>query len=133
MATVLRLALFGLFLLFMKEGFRLAFTVLFLLEPASPFALSYGLVLGISACLLSVVCVGMIFQRSPLSAKLASLLVIAALVLAAVAAGQPSFCDGLLIQTHVIEFLACQRLSRLAAGFGLFSIVVAGFWFVRRS
>jgi hypothetical protein len=116
----------------MKEGFRLASTVLFLLEPASPFAFYYGLVLGISACAFSVISVGLIFQRSPPSLKLASSVVIIAGVLAVVAAGQPSFCGEISMQVHPIEFFACQRLPRLATGFGLFAIVVAAFWFVRR-
>ena len=133
MATVLRFVLFALFLLLMKEGFRLASAVLFLLEPTSPFSLAYGLFLGITSCLLSVICVGMIFQRSPLSAKFAALVGVSALVLAVVAAKPPSFCDGLVIQTHVVELLACQRLSRLATGLGLLSIVVGCFWFTKRS
>lgn len=132
MAAVLRIALFGLFLLLMKEGFRLVSAVLFLLDPRSHFPFSYGLVLGVSACTFSVISVGLSFQRSPPSLKLTSLVAFVASVLTVVAAGHPSFCIDISMQLHTIEFFACQRLPRLAIGFGLFSIVVVTFWFVRR-
>jgi hypothetical protein len=132
MIVVFRLGLLGVFLLLLKEGLRLAFASLFLMEAGSPFPIIYGVVVGIAASAYSVVCVAVAFRPSSTSVKVTGILVMIALALTWATVSAPNACDNLLIQTHAIELLTCQRLPRLSLGFALFSILISSLWFTGR-
>ncbi len=132
MVTFSRLALLAAFFVLLKEGMRLAFASLFLLEPESPFPIIYGVVLGVTAILYSFVCVALVFQHALAKFKIIRILIIFALGLIWIAWSTPTACNTLLMQTHPIELLTCQRLPRLSLGFGLFSIFAAVLWSLNR-